>query len=255
MTEEPGAGTAGAEPQDEGQEPRTPEPEPAGGKEPESAPTIDPAELAAKNARLTRLHEEHLREKSNLEAERQRYREMEAAQGNNQPPASQAQLYEEMQALIQDASTPDSVLRPYARVIGTIMMQNQQLQQSINERFGLMEVAPEKRPEVQRVVKEARERGENISHATAASLIDARAYAGKSEELSQREKKLAEREAAIKAGTISTREMPAAPDPSKLKTITQAELGKRMAALEAKGEFDAASDLYRRSRSGDLTVT
>lgn len=242
-TEEPGAGTAGAETPDGGQQPGTQEPAQAGGAKPESDPEV--ARLKSENERLARLHEEHLREKNNLEAERARYREWETAQANQPSPAGQAQSQAFWTRVVQDANDPDSPLHEYAQ--GMLAMGRELLgqRQQTQEQFGYMEVPAERRPDVQRLVAEARQRGEYITPKTAAALIDGRSLSTKADELAKREKELAEREAALRNGQISTREVPAPPDPSKLKAITQAEFGKRMAAYRAKGDDDAADALYQ----------
>jgi hypothetical protein len=251
-TQEPGAGTTGAEAAD-GQEPGTTAEAQAGGQEPESAAEV--ARLKAENERLARLHEEHLREKSNLEAERARYREIEAAQANQQSPAGQAQSQQFWARVVQDANDPDSPLHEYAQ--GMLAMGREVLNQraQVSEQFGYMEVPPEKRPDVQRAVAEARQRGEYITPKTAAQLIDGRNLSTKADELARREKELTEREAAIRGGQVSTREVPAPPDPSKLKTMTQKEYGKRMAEYRQKGDDAAADALYLAKERGEISIT
>jgi hypothetical protein len=253
MTEEPGVGTPEPE-KDDGLDPGTPEPSKDGGAVPESVPDVE--RLKADVERLSRLHDEHLREKTNLEDERRQIREVLAAQGHQQPSASQAQALQSMIArLNQDANDPENILAPYAQMNLALMQELYNTRTAFQQEISKRDVPAERREDVQKLVDQRRQAGEVISHQTAAELLDGKTLKSRESELAKREKDLAERMKAIESGTISTREVPAPKDKPDSKVMTQGQYAQRMAKYRKDGETDKADALFLAVRRNEVELS
>ena len=251
-TPEPGqeggqsAGTPPQQPSDDGK---------TGGGEPN--PTQQ--ELEA----LRQFKEQALREKSNTEAMRREAEEIIARSRQQQPTDHGADreygirvqgAYATVQRAMQDPKyaedNPYEVIQAQNLLMAELIRDRNMTQQQIRDQFGMMEVPGDRRSEVQRIMAEARARGEHITAQTANNMYDYQKLKEREGALAKREAELAKIEEARRAGVVDTRTVPAAPAAGTPAKMTYKQFRERMSNADPAQR----AELARKANAGELDL-
>lgn len=251
----------------------TPEPEPQDGNAQEATGTAEGAQDGgnaqgqeqggltqderAELEALRRQKGQALAEKSGYEAAKQ---ELERLRGAGTPPmdpsaatnAQAAALVARLSAKEQELTYRATVLNDDDALIQlATLAQLRQTQQALEYRTQMLEVERDDRGEVERVMREAGQRGEQLSTATARELVQLRRLKEKSADLTTKEQEIAAAQDARARGVVATRQVGVPRSEVTKSTMTSEEFAREWDRLD-----DAGRDkLNRAINSRQVRIT
>lgn len=187
---------------------------------------------------LRRQKGQWLAEKTGYETTKQ---ELERLRASSPPPMDAANA--QASALMQRLAAKEQELQYRAQVLNdddalmqlAMLHQSRQQQQELAYRTQMLEVEREVRQDVERLMYEARMRGEYISAQTAQRMVQLERLASKAQALDNKERELTAANEAKARGVVATRTV-GVPRSEVMKTeLTSAEFGKEWDRLDAEG--------------------